>query len=142
MLLKVLGFFGINLSSLTGPLVWLVGITFIFGGAATWLREDAINDTNSRWELRLSQEALKAHNEVQEKQLQLERVQKVLALKEKDDEEKLQKDREIVEKQKVDFPLSPECARCRIPNERIWVRGGSGVAGKSQTSIAGKPPGS
>ena len=144
MLSKVLGLLGLNLSSLTSPVVWVLGLVFVFGGAATWLREDAINDTNAKWELRVAQESLKANNAVQEKQLQVERLQKVLSLREKADEEKANADKEVLEKQAASFPLSPDCMRCRVPNERIWVRGGQGVAGKSNgpSSAASKAPGS
>jgi len=112
-----------GIKSVGTPLVILAGLIFSFAGAATWLREDAINDTNQRWEAKIAVERIAAHNALAEKQLDLEKVQKQLALKEQDDENKRKNDQAEVEKQKVDFPLSPECMRCRVPNERIWVRG-------------------
>lgn len=121
---------------------WIIGILFAFAGAATWLREDGISSSNTQWELRLSQEAAKAHNEVQEKQLVIERLQKKLALKEAEDAAKAEADKVALEKQQADFPLSAECMRCRIPNERLWLRGNQAVAPKSRASDISKAPGS
>lgn len=140
MLSTIMGFVGIK--NLASPITWLVGISLIFGGAATWLREDAINDTNAKWELKLSQEALKAHNEVQEKQLVVEKLQAKLALKEIEDVAKAKEDAEALAKQAVDFPLSPDCLKCRIPNERIWVRGAKDMAPKPGAANFSKAPGS
>lgn len=140
MLSTILGFF--NLKALTGPIAILTGFALVFGGAATWLREDAIRDTDAKWELKLSQAELKAHNEVQEKQLAIERLQKTLAIKEKEGDEKAKADAEAIAKQAVDFPLSPDCLKCRIPNERLWVRRDEGVAQKSSSPRPKAAPGS
>lgn len=132
----------LNIKALTGPFAILMGFGLVFGGAATWLREDAINDTNAKWELKLSQAELKAHNEVQEKQLSIERLQKTLALKEKEGDEKAKADAEAIAKQAVEFPLSPDCLKCRVPNERLWVRRNEGVAEKSSSPRPKAAPGS
>ncbi len=129
-----------GLGGLSGPVIWILGITFLAGGAATWLREDAINDTNAKWEAKASMAALAAHNEVTEKQLEVERLQKTLALKEKETDEKVKADAEALRQQAADFPLSADCMRCRIPNERIWVRGTEGVASKpGKPGLTAKP---
>jgi len=141
MLSKILGLLGFGLPKLSAGMVAILGGLFIFAGAATWLREDGISDTNAKWELKVSQAAIAAHNAVAEKQLEVERLQKKLALKEVEDAEKARMDAEVLAKQQADFPLSPECMRCRVPNERIWVRGGKGDGAKSQSSIS-KTPGS
>ncbi len=128
MLSKVLGILGLKMDF--GPIAILLGVLFAFGGAATWLREDGISDTNKLWEAKASEAALKAHNEVQAKQLIVERLQKQLNAKEMADDAKRREDEVAVERQKVDYPLSPDCLKCRVPNERIWVRGDRAVAGK------------
>jgi len=111
-----------GIKSVGTPLVILAGLVFSFAGAATWLREDAISDTNLKWEAKIAVERIAAHNALAEKQLDLERVQKQLAQKEASDDAKRESEQHLVDQQKVDFPLSPECMRCRVPNERIWVR--------------------
>lgn len=131
-----------GIGGLSGPIVWILGITFVAGGAATWLREDAISDTNAKWEAKAAQAALAAHNQVAEKQLDIERLEKILALKEKEADEKVKADAEALSKQAADFPLSADCLKCRIPNERIWVRGTQGVASKSSISRPAAKPGS
>ncbi len=136
MLAKVLEAIGFKMPSLTGPLTWLVGITMIFGGAATWLREDAISDTNQKWELKASQAAMVAHNAVAEKQLEIERLSKKLIEKETQDAEKVKLDLESLAKQSEEFPLSKECSLCLVPNERIWLRRNQDVAGKSSKPIS------
>lgn len=130
-----------QLKNLTSPLAIFMGIGLVFGGAATWLREDAINDTNAKWELKVAIAAIVSHNEVQERQLKIERLEKTLALKEQEDVEKIKADQEALSKQAADFPLSGDCTRCRIPNERIWVRGAKDLAGKSGNP-GSKAPGS
>ncbi len=136
MLAKVFEAIGFKIPSLTGPLTWLVGITMIFGGAATWLREDAIADTNAKWEIKASQAALIAHNAVAEKQLEIERLTKKLVEKENADVEKAKLDIESLAKQSEEFPLSEECRKCSIPNERIWLRRNQDMAGKSSKPIS------
>lgn len=131
-----------GLGGLSGPVVWILGITFIAGGAATWLREDAINDTNAKWEAKAAQAALAAHNQVAEKQLEIERLEKTLALKEKEADVKAKEEAEALSKQAADFPLSADCLKCRIPNERIWVRGAEGVARESSKPRSISKPGS
>ncbi len=131
-----------GIGGLSGPVIWILGITFVAGGAATWLREDAIHDTNAKWEAKASQEALVAHNLVTEKQLEVERLQKTLAIKEKEADVKAKEETEALSKQAADFPLSPDCMRCRIPNERIWVRGVKGLASESGKSRPVSKPGS
>ncbi len=119
------------------------GVLLAFGGAVTWLREDAIQDTNTKWELKAAQAAIVAHNEVQEKQLIVEKLQRQLAIKEMADNEKAKLDEAELAKQATDFPLSPECMRCRVPNERLWLRGTPAVAPKSSSIGSGaKAPGS
>jgi hypothetical protein len=118
------------------------GVLLAVGGAITWLREDAINDTNAKWELKASQAALAAHNEVQERQLLVEKLQRALAIKEIAENEKAKLDEAELAKQATDFPLSPECMRCRVPNERLWLRGTPAVAPKSSGIGLKASPGS
>ncbi len=136
MLAKILEAVGFKMPSLTGPLTWLLGIAMVFGGAATWLREDAISDTNAKWELKASQAAIAAHNAVAEKQLIIERLTQKLVEKENADVEKAKLDIENLAKQSEEFPLSKECSLCLVPNERIWLRRNQDVAGKSSKPIS------
>lgn len=128
-----------GLKNLTGPLVWILGFIFISGGAITWLREDAINDTNAKWNLEVAKADATHKLEIGAKQIEVERLQTRLLLKEKADDDKAREDQEYLDSQKAQFPLSPECSRCRVPNERIWVRGKQSTSVERTSKPTSKP---
>jgi len=123
---KVKKWFG--LTNLTGPATILAGLILLFGAGVNWFREDAINDANAKWELRLAKEQAKL------KDAALVRDNRIRSLEEKLQEEQQKADaatfanNQLLEKQRETVPLSEACNSCRVPNERLWVRPGSGRA--------------
>lgn len=121
LLKTILKFLG--LSSWTGYGTILVGGLMIMGAAATWLAEDAKSRCDTSWELKLSQESLKLQA------LAAERGTKITELEAKLKESEEQKQAEALasakelEKQREKIPLSKACNECRVPNDRIWLRG-------------------
>lgn len=95
----------------------------IMAAAATYLAEDAKHRCDTNWELKLSQESLKLQ------QLAAERGTKITELESKLRESEEQKQAEALasakelEKQREKVPLSKACNECRVPNDRIWLRG-------------------
>ncbi len=127
----------LGISKLTTPLLILGGIVFSCAAAAAWMREDALKDCNASWELKIASETLALKNRAIEAQAKVTE----LAAKLQETEEKL-KEKHNVEAEslahaRTEFPLSDACAKCRVPNERIWVRTGKGS--KLQSTPSGKP---
>jgi len=127
----------LGISKLTLPLMLLLGVVFVMSAAAAWMREDGIRDCTVQWELKLASETLSLKNRV----LAAQQEHAALLGKLREAEDKLTEvqnaNATTLAKQKEDFPLSADCSKCRIPNERIWVRPDKGDS--KQSRISGKP---
>lgn len=112
----------------------VAGVLVISSAAIGWLREDAVNDCNAQWELKLA----KANGELKERLAKQEIAFADLQNKLRDvqvaEEASRNENLNLLEKQRETVPLSQACISCRIPNERIWVRRdkGSGASGRSE----------
>ena len=117
-----------GLTNLTGPATILAGLLVLFGAGVNWFREDAINDANAKWELRLAKEQAKLKNDLGAREAKLRDLEEKLR------EEQLKVDAasmanaNLLEKQRETVPLSEACNSCRVPNERLWVRPGAARA--------------
>ena len=93
------------------------------GAAATWLAEDAKQRCDTNWELKLSQESLKLQKLAEDRGTKITELEQKL----KDVEEKkvaeAETEKKELEKQREKVPLSKACNECRVPNDRIWLRG-------------------
>ena len=118
----------LGLTNLTGPATILAGLVLLFGAGVNWFREDAINDANAKWELKLAKEQAKLKDGLVAREVKLKELEEKLR------EEQLRVDAasmanaNLLEKQRDTVPLSEACNSCRVPNERLWVRPGSARA--------------
>ncbi len=118
----------LGLTNLTGPATILAGLLVLFGAGVNWFREDAINDANAKWELKLAKEQAKLKDGLATREAKLKELEEKLR------EEQLRVDAasmanaNLLEKQRETVPLSEACNVCRVPNERLWVRPGSARA--------------
>lgn len=135
MITSILGFLGIK--KITTPLIFAGVVLFGAAAAAAWMRDDAIQDCNMKWELRLTAETLALKTRAAEAQAAVDALATKLANTEAQLKEKHDAEKESLAHQKADFPLSADCAKCRVPNERIWLRPSSGTS--KQSVPKGKP---
>lgn len=134
------GFFGI------GTLI--LGIIVALAAAASWMREDALNDCNTQWELKLAKANQELHNKIGEKNLKITALEKKLLEVDAALAAAVDLNRRALEKQRETVPLSDACTACRVPNERLWLRrpakigveGGVEGGGRSASSAGSEAP--
>lgn len=122
-MLKKLAGWGLGVTGLSSPFLLLVVATGLaMAAAAAWMRDEALDKCNASWQIEL---ALK-NNEILA--LTRERDQ-MIAVKDREiaarmaaAESKAHEEAALLKEQANEFPLSLDCAKCRVPNERIWVR--------------------
>lgn len=119
------------------PSSGLLGWGFLVGGSilalsasAHWLREDAFNDCNTAWELKVSKQNVELLASLAKRNgMILDLETKLFAMRERS--EILAADNaKLLEKQREATPQTDDCKRCRVPNARIWLRN-SAAAGSS-----------
>lgn len=107
---------------------WL-GYAFLAGGlllglsaSAHWLREDAFNDCNAGWQLKVAKEneAILLKAAVQGKKI-WELETKLLSLADKATAMEAE-NAKLLKDQRDAVPQTDDCKRCRVPSARIWVR--------------------
>ena len=92
------------------------------GAAANWLRDDARNDCNAAWEIKLGKANEAVLLELAARQKKLDDLQRILAATEGEAARLDSENRKLLEVQRASVPLSNACLACRIPNERLWLR--------------------
>lgn len=111
------------------PTSGLLGWVFVAGSmvlglsaSAHWLREDAFNDCNAQWELKIAKANASVLAGVAEKDRKIKDLEtKLLSVADKADQ--MEKENALLLKvQRDGTPLGDDCKRCRVPNARIWLR--------------------
>lgn len=108
---------------LGAQLTTYAGLALAITAAAGWLREDAKKDAlvEVQAEYQTANAELKLKLAAKEKQATL--LQNILQTTEKEAERLQGENKAMLEKQRDAIPLSDSCDHCRIPNERLWLRG-------------------
>ena len=111
-----------GLGSWAGMATLAVGLLVGVGGIAGWLREDALSDCNARWELEIAKRNASLRDAVSKAEIKLKGVELKLADALRDAEAAKISEAAALEKQRAETPQSADCSKCRVPNERIWLR--------------------
>lgn len=122
----------LGLSRFAGTATFVAGLLIIISAAAAWIRDDAVNDCNVAWELKLVKEQEKLKNELAARGLKLKELEEKLLLALQREEQVTGENSKLLEKQRERIPLSEACNACRVPNERLWVRP-AGAPSRSQS---------
>jgi hypothetical protein len=129
MLSVVMGWFKkvTGLGQLTGVATILAGLMVGIGGLAAWLRDDAVKECNLGWELTHAKRTAGLKDQVEKQTLALKSLELKLTEAQADAERAREGEKVALEKQREAMPSTADCVKCRIPNERIWLRRSSGA---------------
>lgn len=124
-----------GLSAWAGTTTLVVGVLVAVGGIAGWLREDALNDCNVKWELQIAKRSAALKEQVANAEIAMKSLELRLAEALREAEVSKANETKALEKQRENTPQTADCAKCRIPNERIWLR--RNQTGRANSSDSG-----
>ena len=105
-----------------GKLTMLLGLIISVSAAGAWLREDAKNDCNQEWELKIAKGNEKLTLELAAKRLRIEDLEQRLIQAANIIDATRSENVSLLEKQREATPQSQSCLACRIPSDRVWLR--------------------
>ena len=115
-------FFPFNLK-LSAQLTTYAAVILGFSAAAAWLRDDAKNDALAEAKLQYEAANNELKLEVARRVKKLDELTNILKTTEQEAARLQGENTVLLEKQRETVPLSEACNSCRIPNERLWLRG-------------------
>lgn len=121
----------LGIGGLAGSLTLVAGVLVLIGAISNWLRDDAIKDCNASWKLVLTQRTAKLQTEATANALRVKELEQKLSEALADADAAKQSEKVALEKQRESIPENPDCTKCRIPNERIWLRRDGKAAARS-----------
>jgi hypothetical protein len=108
---------------LGAQLTTYAGIALAATAALAWVREDAKRDALAEVQAEFQVQTAELKTQLAVKESKLKLLQNVLETTEKEAARLQSESKVVLEKQRETIPLSESCDKCRIPNERLWLRG-------------------